>query len=71
VICDLSGQYLDQIGGNGPALRDGSFDSAAFNRPQGLAYSKRHGSLYVADTDNHALREVKSASSTHPLNVLS
>lgn len=67
MICDLGGRYLDQIGGNGPALRDGSFDSAAFNRPQGLAYSKRHGSLYVADTENHALREVTPASSTHPL----
>ena len=41
VICDLSGQYIDQIGGNGPALRDGGFDSAAFNRPQGLAFSAR------------------------------
>ncbi|CAL5223491.1 g6016 [Coccomyxa viridis] len=57
VICDLSGRYIDQIGGNGPALRDGAFDSAAFNRPQGLAFSGRRGRLYVADTENHALRE--------------
>ena len=60
VICDLSGRYIDQIGGNGPALRDGAFDSAAFNRPQGLAFSGRRGRLYVADTENHALREVSS-----------
>ena len=59
VICDLSGRYIDQIGGNGPALRDGSFDSAAFNRPQGLAYSARRARLYVADTENHSLREVR------------
>lgn len=58
VICDLSGKYIDQVGGNGPTLRDGGFDSAAFNRPQGLAYSARRARLYVADTENHALREV-------------
>ena len=50
VICDLSGQFIDQIGGNGPALRDGSFQEAAFNRPQGLAFSARRNRLYVADT---------------------
>ena len=58
VICDLSGQFIDQIGGNGPALRDGSFQEAAFNRPQGLAFSARRNRLYVADTESHALREV-------------
>lgn len=59
VICDPEGRYIDQIGGNGPALRDGPFDVAAFNRPQGLAYSTDRGCLYVADTENHALREVR------------
>lgn len=58
VITDLKGKYLDQIGGNGPALRDGSFESAALNRPQGLAYSAARECLYIADTENHALREV-------------
>ena len=58
VICDLEGRYIDQIGGNGPALRDGRYDVAAFNRPQGVAYSTKWGCLYVADTENHALREV-------------
>ena len=61
VICGLTGQYLDQIGGNGAALKDGTFDSAAFNRPQGLAFSSKRGRLYVADTENHALREVGTA----------
>ena len=61
VICGLTGQYIDQIGGNGAALKDGAFDSAAFNRPQGLAFSSKRGRLYVADTENHALREVSAA----------
>lgn len=61
VITDLSGKFLDQVGGNGPALRDGAFAEAALNRPQGLAYSAARGCLYVADTENNALREV------HPL----
>lgn len=58
VITDLAGKYLDQVGGNGPALRDGSNETAALNRPQGLAYSPTRDCLYVADTENNALREV-------------
>ena len=68
VICGLTGQYIDQIGGNGAALKDGAFDSAAFNRPQGLAFSSKRGCLYVADTENHALREV-SATVLHQLHL--
>ena len=58
VVCTLEGRFLDQVGGNGPSLRDGAFEAAAFNRPQGLAYSARHNCLYLADTENNALREV-------------
>lgn len=47
-----------QVGGNGPGLQDGSFESACFNRPQGLAYSAARDVLYVADTEAHALREI-------------
>lgn len=46
------------MGGNGPGLTDGSYEAAAFNRPQGLAYSPARDVLYVADTESHALREV-------------
>ena len=48
-----------QIGGNGAGLRDGSPAEAAFFAPQGLAYCRRLNVLYVADTENHALREVR------------
>ena len=58
VVLDASGKYLDQVGGNGSGLHDGSFEEAAFLRPQGLAFCSKTGVLYVADTENHALRKV-------------
>ena len=60
VVTDLQGSYLSQVGGNGPNLVDGAFSDSAFNRPQGLAYSAIRDCLYVADTENHALREVRT-----------
>jgi len=58
VITTLEGKFLMQIGGNGPSLMDGRFEDCAFNRPQGLAFDDTRNVLYVADTENHALREV-------------
>ena len=66
VVTDLQGSYLTQVGGNGPKLVDGSFSDAAFNRPQGLVYSPKGDRLYVADTENHALREVRARSLSLP-----
>eukprot|EP00252_Welwitschia_mirabilis_P003095 TRINITY_DN1317_c0_g2_i1.p1 TRINITY_DN1317_c0_g2~~TRINITY_DN1317_c0_g2_i1.p1 ORF type:complete len:353 (+),score=67.28 TRINITY_DN1317_c0_g2_i1:2084-3142(+) len=63
VVTDLEGNFILQVGCSGEeGLRDGSFDSAAFNRPQGLAYNPRKNVLYIADTENHALREIDFAS---------
>ncbi|KAJ9186012.1 hypothetical protein P3X46_005570 [Hevea brasiliensis] len=59
VVTDLDGNFIVQIGSTGEeGLRDGSFDEAIFNRPQGLAYNAKKNLLYVADTENHALREI-------------
>ena len=59
VILDSdTGQFIDDIGGNGPGLQDGGFTTASFNRPQGLAYSAELDVLYVADTESHAVRSV-------------
>ncbi|KAG5232309.1 NHL repeat-containing protein [Salix suchowensis] len=59
VITDLDGNFIAQIGSSEEeGLRDGSFDDATFNRPQGLAYNAKKNILYVADTENHALREI-------------
>ncbi|KAF5739976.1 NHL repeat-containing protein 2 isoform X1 [Tripterygium wilfordii] len=65
VVTDLDGNFITQIGSSGDqGLRDGSFDDATFNRPQGLAYNARKNLLYVADTENHALREIDFVSET-------
>ncbi|KAF9669845.1 hypothetical protein SADUNF_Sadunf13G0006800 [Salix dunnii] len=58
VVTDLDGNFIAQIGSSEEGLRDGSFDDATFNRPQGLAYNAKKNILYVADTENHALREI-------------
>ncbi|XWS58086.1 hypothetical protein CRYUN_Cryun08bG0004700 [Craigia yunnanensis] len=59
VVTDLDGNFIVQIGSTGEeGLCDGSFDDATFNRPQGLAYNAKKNLLYVADTENHALREI-------------
>ncbi|KAJ7973259.1 NHL repeat-containing protein 2 [Quillaja saponaria] len=59
VVTDLNGNFIIQIGSTGEeGLQDGTFDNATFNRPQGLAYNAKKNVLYVADTENHALREI-------------
>ncbi|KAL2932437.1 Protein SUPPRESSOR OF QUENCHING 1 chloroplastic [Bienertia sinuspersici] len=65
VVTDLDGNYIMQIGSSGEeGLRDGRFDDATFNRPQGLAYNAKRNVLYVADTENHALREIDFVNET-------
>ncbi|XP_031102585.1 protein SUPPRESSOR OF QUENCHING 1, chloroplastic isoform X1 [Ipomoea triloba] len=59
VVTDLEGNYIAQVGSTGEeGLRDGNFDEATFNRPQGLSYNAKKNLLYVADTENHALRVI-------------
>lgn len=59
VVTDLDGNFIVQIGSSGEeGFQDGSFDDATFNRPQGVAYNAKQNILYVADTENHALREI-------------
>ncbi|KAJ4956610.1 hypothetical protein NE237_013393 [Protea cynaroides] len=59
VVTDLDGNFIVQIGSTGEeGLRDGTFEDATFSHPQGLAYNPKKNLLYVADTENHALREI-------------
>ncbi|KAK7337681.1 hypothetical protein VNO77_18266 [Canavalia gladiata] len=59
VVTDLDGNFILQIGSSGEeGCQDGSFEDATFNHPQGLAYNAKKNILYVADTENHALREI-------------
>ncbi|XP_055816580.1 protein SUPPRESSOR OF QUENCHING 1, chloroplastic isoform X2 [Solanum dulcamara] len=65
VVTDLEGNFLLQVGSTGAeGLRDGNFDDATFNRPQGLAYNAKKNLLYVADTENHALRVIDFVNET-------
>ncbi|KAH9322714.1 hypothetical protein KI387_017353, partial [Taxus chinensis] len=42
VVTDLEGRFIMQVGSNEEeVLRDGTFEYATFNRPQGLAYDPK------------------------------
>jgi thiol-disulfide isomerase/thioredoxin len=56
VITDLDGKFLATIGRGTQGRADGSFATAEFNRPQGMALDGNV--LYVADTENHLIRKV-------------
>jgi thiol-disulfide isomerase/thioredoxin len=53
---DLNGGSPVVIGDGGQGLVDGPFDKARFNRQQGLCLDG--DVLYVADTENHAIRAI-------------
>jgi DNA-binding beta-propeller fold protein YncE len=56
VVTDLDGQHLQTFGTGAEGFKDGPADQAQFNRPQGVLLHE--GKLYVADTENHAIREL-------------
>ena len=56
VVTKLDGTFLYAIGSGARGRRDGAFDAASFDNPQGLALDGE--TLYVADTRNHLLRRV-------------
>ncbi|WP_435017353.1 thioredoxin-like domain-containing protein [Tundrisphaera sp. TA3] len=62
VVADLSGKFIEAIGGGEGGLVDGAYAKAQFNRPQGTCLFE--GKLYVADTENHAIRVVDLAGKT-------
>jgi len=62
VITDSMGKILTRIGNGKKALKDGAYQDASFNNPRGL---KAIGDkIYVADTDNHALRVIDTTTKT-------
>lgn len=63
VITDLAGVVLDVVGSGAQELKDGDFESAGFNGPQGMALAGPD-TLYVADTGNHSIRLVDLAKRT-------
>ncbi len=63
IVTDLKTYEVKAVIGNGNgALKDGGYTEASFNKPQGMAF--RDGVLYVADTDNHAIRAIDLSKET-------
>ncbi|MEM9922417.1 MAG: thioredoxin-like domain-containing protein [Cyanobacteria bacterium P01_D01_bin.50] len=58
VVSNLNGEVLHIIGSCKAGLKDGSFKETEFFAPQGMAFDKINDILYVADTENHAIRKV-------------
>ena len=56
VVSSFEGELRQVIGTGEEALIDGPFAHSAFNHPQGMAIDG--DVLYVADTENHAIRRV-------------
>jgi thiol-disulfide isomerase/thioredoxin len=56
IQASLSGDDPIAIGSGEEGLADGDYAKAAFNRPQGMCIDG--DTLYVADTENHAIRAV-------------
>src|SRR5438477_7929038 len=56
VIAKLDGTLVDVIGTGAQGKVSGSFETASFFRPQGMALNSDQ--LYVADTENHLIRQI-------------
>lgn len=59
VLLDDFGGEIARFGGGQPGFADGPAATARFNAPQGLIADD--GSIYVADTGNHAVRRIALA----------
>ena len=59
IAAKLDGTLLDVIGSGLAGRKDGDFTTAQFNQPQGMALGGNE--LFVADTENHAIRRVDLA----------
>lgn len=57
LLLSHNGRILKTVGGQTSGFCDGSISEAKFHSPQGLAFSDPN-TLYVADTENHAIRKV-------------
>jgi thiol-disulfide isomerase/thioredoxin len=63
VIADLATyEVLDVVGAGRSGLEDGDYQTARFNTPQGMALEG--DTLYVADTNNHAIRAIDLSAQT-------
>lgn len=60
IVCtNNKGSVLFKMGNGEAGNKDGSFEEAAFDQPQGMAYDKSKDVLYIADTENHLIRKAE------------
>ncbi len=52
------GEVLQMIGTGQPGFKDGSLSEAQFFAPQGMRIDLEQQVIYVADTENHAIRQI-------------
>lgn len=57
LVMNAKGEVIHKIGGPEPDFEDGDFATARFDSPQGMAFLNENV-LYVADTENHAIRKI-------------
>ena len=60
IMTDWEGEVQGFFGSGVKGFRDGAYEDARFHNPQGMAFFG--GALYIADTDNHAIRRVDLSS---------
>ncbi len=58
IVFKPDGEITEVIGSGTVGAEDGDLENASFFRPQGMAYYLRDDMLYVADTENHLVRQV-------------
>lgn len=63
LILKSDGTILYQIGNGRIGFRDGTFTNAEFNAPQGIVFQTQN-ILFVADTENHAIRKINLINKT-------
>lgn len=56
ILTDRQGAVRAVVGSGLEGMTNGAFDAASFRRPRGLAVKGEE--IYVADTDNHAVRAI-------------
>jgi DNA-binding beta-propeller fold protein YncE len=54
----IDGNVMYCIGNGEKGFKDGTLEQAALNGPRGMAMDSENFILYIADTDNHAVRKV-------------
>jgi len=59
IVADLTTGAIEAVYGTGQSgLKDGLAENSQFNNPQGMALSDDGESLFVADVENHAIRQI-------------